>query len=161
MASKPTSSVAAVVVDASVVIALCAREPDKIASAEEKLAEYAADGSKFFAPGGLIMECLYVFCKKLKDGVLTPIEHAAAVHALITFMAAVDPPPSGDKALIARAESIRGSLGCSRSADSIYLALADELGKICSTEVVTFDTGMKKQAHLASILCEVVELAIV
>jgi hypothetical protein len=61
-------------------------------------------------------------------------------------MSHVNPPPTGDRALIKRAEEIRGGLGCSRSADGIYLALAEELTKESATEVVTFDNGMKAQA---------------
>ena len=146
MASPTKASPSSVVIDANVAIALCAKEADKLANAEAKIKEYALNGARFFAPGVIVAECLYVFCRKLKDGVLTPTEHAAAVQAFIALMAAVQPPPGGDKSLIQRAEEIRGPLGCSRSADGIYLALAEELSRSSATEVVTFDNGMQAQA---------------
>ena len=119
--------------------------------------EYATNGAQFFAPGVIVAECLFVFCKKRQDGVLTPAAHEAAVRAFVTLMAAVHPPPSGDKSLIARAEEIRGSLGCRRSADGIYLALAEELSAVALTEVVTFDNGMGAQArsHAIAVTVEV------
>jgi hypothetical protein len=61
-------------------------------------------------------------------------------------MAAVMGPPNGDRALIARAEQLRGSYGCTRSADGIYLALAEELAKAGPAEIVTFDAGLEQQA---------------
>jgi predicted nucleic acid-binding protein len=146
MASATTINSVAVVIDANVAIALCAKESDKLASALAKINEYATKGCQFYAPGVIVAECLYVFCKKLKDGVLTAAEHGDAIQAFIALMRAVNPPPSGDRGLIKRAEEIRGALGCSRSADGVYLALAEELGRVTSAEVVTFDNGMKSQA---------------
>jgi predicted nucleic acid-binding protein len=147
-----------IVIDANVVIALCAKEADKIVNAEAKMKEYAGQGCSFYAPGVIIAECLYVFCRKLLDGVLTPSEHANAVFGLISLMATVNPPPTGDKSLIKRAEEIRGTAGCSHSADSIYLALAAELNGTASTEVVTFDGGMQKQAQSGSLPMPIVVL---
>ncbi|HLN30571.1 MAG TPA: PIN domain-containing protein [Gemmataceae bacterium] len=145
MASETTSPVS-VVIDANVVIALCSKEPDKLANAEAKMMEYASEGCNFYAPGVIIAECLYVLCRKLNDGVLTPAEHSSAVLGFITLMAAINPPPMGDKSLVKRAEEILGTFGCSRSADGIYLALAAELNAAASTELVTFDAGMPNQA---------------
>ena len=160
MASATKVSPASVVLDANVVIALCANEADKVANADAKVKEYLADGSHFYAPGVLVAECLYVLCRKLMDGVLTPVEHGAAVQALIAMAAAIDPPPHGDRSLIQRAEAIRGTLGCSRSADGIYLALADELAKNSTTEILTFDTGMPSQAVAGAVGAQVVVLPI-
>jgi hypothetical protein len=39
-----------------VVIALCAKEPDKLANAETKMKEYAGKGCVFYAPGAIIAE---------------------------------------------------------------------------------------------------------
>lgn len=158
MASNTNVSPSSVVIDANVAIALCANELEKVASADAKIKEYSANGCRFFAPGVLVAECLYVFCRKLKDGVLTPVEHYAAVQALAVMMGAIDPPPNGDRSLIKRAEEIRGVLGCSRSADGIYLALADELAQTSITEVLTFDTGMTSQAAALALTPKVVVL---
>ena len=147
MASTTKTNPSSVVIDANVAIALCAKEADKLANADAKMKEYATNGAQFFAPGVIVAECLFVFCRKVQDGVLTLAAHADAVRAFITLMAAVQPPPSGDNSLIKRAEEIRGALGCSRSADGIYLALAEELSADAPTEVVTFDQGMGAQAR--------------
>ncbi len=61
-------------------------------------------------------------------------------------MNSVLPPPSGDKRLIRRAEQIGAGYGCSRSADGIYLALAEQLSQTMPTILLTFDTGMPNQA---------------
>lgn len=158
MATPTKTSPPSVVIDANVVIALCAKEPDKQLNAEKKINEYASGGSHFFAPGVIVAECLYIFCKKLTDGVITAIEHGLAIQAFIAMMAMIDPPPSGDKSLIQRAEEIRKTYGCSHSADGIYLALAEELSKTGTTEVVTFDKGMKNQAAASSLIPDVVVL---
>jgi predicted nucleic acid-binding protein len=146
-----TPSPPLVVVDASMAIALCAKEADKLVNAEARIKEYAIKGAKFFAPGVIVAECLYVFCRKLQDGVLTTAQHASAIQAFIALMTAIQPPPTGDKCLIRRAEEIRGTLGCSRSADGIYLALAEELAKSSVAEIVTFDNGMRTQATLGAL----------
>ena len=158
MATGTMTSPTSVVIDATVVIALCTNEPDKVANADAKIKEYAGKGCKFYAPGVIVGECLYVFCNKLADGKITLAEHTSALTAFIKFMAIVDPPPSGDKALIKRAEEIRRGLACRRSADGIYLALAEELDKAAATEVVTFDSGMSSQATASSLSPPVVVL---
>ena len=94
MVSTLTSSQPSVVIDANVVIAICTNEADKLTKAEAKLQEYATKGCRFYAPGVLVAECLFVFCKKLKDGVLTGPEHASAIKAFITLMAAIEPLPA-------------------------------------------------------------------
>ena len=57
------------------------------------------------------------------------------------------PPPSGDFSLTARSEQIRSGYGASRSADGIFIALAEELTATRATEVLTFDTELSKQAR--------------
>ena len=145
MTPTPTSSTTSVVVDASVVIALCAKEPGNHPKAQVHLGAHTRNGSRFFAPGVLIAEALYVFCKKLDSGALTAAEHALAVQSLEAFLTGVSPPPSGDRSLVMRAEQLRAGHSCRNSADAIYLALAEDLAKAGATELVTFDEGMEKK----------------
>lgn len=146
MALAPTSSVGSVVVDANVLIAICAREKDKVSKAETALKDCAARGCVFYAPGLIIGEVLYVLCGKLQNGILTVAEHDKAVRSFQTQMNAILPPPAGDAALITRADEIRNGYGCSRSADSVYLALAEELAQSGDIEFLTFDEDLHKQA---------------
>jgi predicted nucleic acid-binding protein len=146
MATGTTTNPPAVTIDASVAIAFCTQEPGTYGKAKAQLEHYARNGWQFFAPGVLIAEALFVFCKKLTNGTLTTAEHAQAVKSLETLMVAVLPPPGGDAALVARAEQIRGAYVCNRSADGIYLALTEELAKAGHAEIVTFDVDLDKQA---------------
>ena len=89
---------------------------------------YASRGYQFFAPGCIVSECLYVLAEKVdRDKTLTPPEHAAALADLCTYMGMLLPPPSGDFSLTARSEQIRSGYGASRSADGVFIALAEEL----------------------------------
>jgi predicted nucleic acid-binding protein len=146
MATTPTINTGSVVVDANVVIAICARERDKLSRAETALKDYAARGRVFYAPGLIVGEVLYVLCGKLQNGTLTEVQHERAVRSFQVQMNAILPPPSGDAALITKGEEIRKGYGCSRSADSVYLALAEELSQSGGTELVTFDEGLQRQA---------------
>lgn len=150
MATVTASNPPAVTLDASFVIAYCAKEPSRHSKADAQLKHYASNGWEFFAPGVLIAEALFVFCRKAASGELTTAEHAQAVLSLETLMRAVSPTPNGDASLIARAEQIRGTYGCRRSADGIYLALAEELTNARTAEIVTFDAGMETQAKTNS-----------
>ena len=62
-------------------------------------------------------------------------------------MRTVLPPPNGDSVLIERAEQISSGYGCSRSADGIYIALAEELTQTRPTVLLTFDKELQKQAN--------------
>lgn len=146
MATVQISNTPSVIVDANFAIAFCAKEPGGYAKAKTHLEYYAKNGWQFYAPGVLVAEALFVFCKKLLAGTLTSAEHSQAVQSFETFMGAVLAPPNGDASLIARGEQIRGSYGCSHSADGLYLALAEELTKFGPAEIVTFDAGLEKQA---------------
>jgi predicted nucleic acid-binding protein len=132
--------------DSSVLIAICAKESDKYAVAHQELTRYANAGYRFFAPGVVIAEALFVLCRKLNDAVLSEADHTAAVSDLITLLGAIEPPPNGDWSLVARAEQIRLGYGCSRSADGIYIALAEELAANGQSELMTFDEGFQNQA---------------
>jgi hypothetical protein len=57
-------------------------------------------------------------------------------------MSIIQPPPSGEVSLIRRGYKIGDSYGCSRSADAVYIALAEELTRIRPTVLLTFDQGI-------------------
>jgi predicted nucleic acid-binding protein len=135
MATTSASNPPSLVIDSNVLIALCAREADKYAVADAELTRLAQAGYQFFAPGVLIAECLFVLCKKLQDGSLSPADHTSAIANFCTYVGMVLPPPHGDRTLVARAEQIRSGYGCSRSADGLYLALAEELATVGVAEL--------------------------
>lgn len=145
MGSSPTEK-RAIVLDASFIVAICTNEPNRYTKALAMLQCEAAIGSEFYTPGVAVAESLFAFAKKLEDGTIDAAQHTTAVKALYAIMSRVLPPPGGEASLIIRAESLRVGFGKKRSADSIYLALAEELSKDCSIEIVTFDLGMKEQA---------------
>ena len=136
-----------VVLDASVLVGLCAKEPGKIAVILAILHQYSAEGALLYAPHLIIMEVLYVLCKQVHEGALSAAEHATAIIQLQLFITRVQPPPNGDASLIARAEEIRQGYGCSHSADSMYIALAEQLAALGPAELLTFDAGQKTQAQ--------------
>ena len=61
------------------------------------------------------------------------------------YMALIAVPNNGDASLLPRAEEIRSGYGCSRSADGLYIALAEELAKSGTAELLTFDKGTVNQ----------------
>jgi predicted nucleic acid-binding protein len=147
MTSNPPSSPPhAVVIDANIAIAITAREALTGQVASAQVAAYSAAGCDFFAPGVLVAETLYVLCKKLNDGLLSVAEHALAVKHFQSFSSFILSPPNGDISLALRAEAIRGGYTCRRSADGIYIALAEELAVGTPTTLLTFDEDMVKQA---------------
>jgi predicted nucleic acid-binding protein len=142
----PPTAPHAATLDASFVIGLCAREPGKYAKAQAELGRRIAAGCSLHAPHLLIMEACHVLCKKQDAGETTPQEHAAALVSLQTLSSLIIFPLRGDAQLLARAEQMRGGYGCSRSADSFYLALAEQLAACGSSELLTFDAGQQRQA---------------
>lgn len=136
------------VIDANVLIALCARELDKYAVALAAVEKRVEGEALFYAPGVIASEALFVFCRKLSEGTLSPAAHAKVVQSFGIRMKMALPPPSGEAALVLRAEQIRGSYGCSRSADGLYLALLEELAQSGAAELLTFDVALKTQASL-------------
>jgi predicted nucleic acid-binding protein len=140
-----TNNPGSVIVDANIVIAICAREKDKLAKAEAALKDYASRGWDFYAPSIIIGEVLYVLCQKAQSGILTATEYEEAIQDFQDQMAVIHPPPNSDSSLIKRANEIRGNYGCSRSADSIYTALAEDLLKIGVAELLTFDQDIVNQ----------------
>lgn len=51
-----------------------------------------------------------------------------------------------EAALISRAKEIQDGYGCSRSTDSLHIALAEELVNSGLAEILTFDAGLINQA---------------
>ncbi|MGO9599350.1 MAG: type II toxin-antitoxin system VapC family toxin [Isosphaeraceae bacterium] len=159
MATVSPSKQPCLTVDSNVLIAICAKEAGRHTLAHAELTAYATQGYEFYAPGLILGECLYVLCRKLElDGTLTPAEHAAAVADLSTYMGMILPPPNGEASLVIRAEQIRSGYGCSRSADGIFLALAEELAATRTCRLLTFDTGFKGQARTNAPIVDVHEL---
>jgi predicted nucleic acid-binding protein len=136
----------AVVIDANVVIAICAKETGKEPIALAELALYSSRGYQFYAPGILVSEALYVLCGQEHSGMLASADYARAITELENLASGILSPPQGDAALVRRAAAIRTSYGCSRAADSIYLALAEELTQTRPTVLLTFDQGIPNQA---------------
>ena len=57
--------------DASAMIALCAKEPLRYATAKTEIEDYARAGSLFYAPNVIVGEALYALRRKLTDSALT------------------------------------------------------------------------------------------
>jgi predicted nucleic acid-binding protein len=132
------SSAGAVVVDANVLLGICTKEPkEKIA--KDALADYARRNWRFYAPGVISAEFFFVACQKLKTGILSEAEYEKAIEDFSDYMSVIQPPPIGEATLIKRAKDIHSGYGCSRTADCLYIALADELSKIGDSELLTFD----------------------
>ena len=136
----------AVVVDANVAVAIASRETGRDMLALTELNNYAAQEYEWFAPGALLTETLFAICQKRQAGPISGIEHDAAVNALEVLMGIFQPPPRGEASLARRAYQICESYGCSRSADAVYIAFAEELAKTRPTVLLTFDQGVPNQA---------------
>jgi predicted nucleic acid-binding protein len=134
----PLNNAQIVITDANILIALCAKEP-KQSTAEDALEIYASKGFEFYAPSVIVPEVLFVLCKKHAEGFLTDRAYQEAIENFQDQMSAIITESDAD--LIKRATEIHDSLGCSRSADSIYIALAEKLSKNNSVEILTFDKG--------------------
>ena len=148
MVATPSNNPGALIIDANVAIAICSRETGRDAKASTELSSYATQGYEWFAPGVIVMETLYVLCQKHQAGLLTAIEYDDAVNEFDILMSSISPPPGGDGSLIQRAHAISRGYGCSRSADSIYIALAETLSQVRPTTLITFDTGLPN--HVAN-----------
>lgn len=145
--TPPSSSPAsgALILDANIAVAIVAREvtePQVSAAIEQ----YFLRGYSLYAPGVLVSETLYVLCGKLQNGDLTPATHSEAVKDFAEFMKQVKSLPDGEGTLVERAEAIRGTYTCRRSADGVYIALAEALTVTQPATLLTFDEDMKKQA---------------
>lgn len=128
----------AVVIDANVLVSICANEPSH-QTAKDALADYTAKGWDFYAPGAILSEVLFILCKKLQAGLLTEAEHQQAIKVFDRLMQGIHPSPQGDIRFILRNEEIRQGYSCLHSADAFYIALAEELAQSCPAEFLTFD----------------------
>src|SRR3712207_5894567 len=100
--NPPTSSAGAVVVDANILISICAKEQATYVMTKAAFEYYATRGWAFYAPGVIVSEVLYTLCGKLQGGILTRTEHSEAVEFFRNYMSVIFPPPSGDASVIAR-----------------------------------------------------------
>jgi predicted nucleic acid-binding protein len=141
-----TKDTGAIVVDANIAIALAAREATRHPILSVELDRYTANGYRLFAPNVIVSESLYILCGKHRSGTLTAKEYGDAVTELALFLSGVSNPTDGDSTLIARAAAIGEGYGCSRSADSLYIALAEELATTVPTILLTFDADLPNQA---------------
>lgn len=102
----PKTNAGAVVIDANVLVSICAQEPT-CQTAENALNDYAAKNWAFYAPGAILAEALFILCRKQQDGSLTWAEHAEAVETFSDYMQGIRPSPQGDIRFILRNEEIR------------------------------------------------------
>ncbi len=136
----------ALVLDASSAVAIVAKEGSREVKARAAITNYTSNGFLLFAPGVIVSEALYALCNREQNRLLTPQNYAQSLLDLQTLMTTVFPPPNGESSLIQRAVQIRASYGCSRSADALYIALAEELSQTYTTRLLTFDQGIPNQA---------------
>ncbi len=143
---SPANNFSAVVPDANVLISLCAKEKDTYQPAKTAFDNYINKGFEFFAPQVMVAEVIFVLCQKLHIGELTQPTYEKAVKTFKDYMSFISAAPNGEASLIERCVEIRAGYGCSRSSDSLYIALAEELSKTRPTELLTFDKGFINQA---------------
>lgn len=134
----PTTNAGAVIIDANVLVAICAKEPGE-PTARAALAAYAAKNWAFYAPGAILTEVLFILCRKLDSGEIDAAKHKKAVEDFNDYMSAILPSPQGDIRFLLRTEEVRSGYSCLHSADAFYLALAEDLAKTCPVEFLTFD----------------------
>lgn len=139
----PTTDNGFVVIDANILISLCAKEPTQT-TVKQVLENYAKDGWSFYAPNLIVAEVLYILCQKHQKNTLTDKSYQEAVENFQDQMKAIQ--TINDDILIKRAAEIQKDYGCSRSADGIYIALAEYLGKSNVVELLTFDNGFINQS---------------
>lgn len=140
----PTSNPNAVVVDANILISICSKEQLTYPIADLAFKAYANNGWEFFAPSVIIAEGMFALCNKLQAGVLTQTEYDRAIDFYLDYMQFIQ-TPNDESALMKRAVEIRGTYGCSRSSDGLYIALAEDLSQSRITEILTFDQGFANQ----------------
>lgn len=146
----PTSPVdaPALVIDANVAIAISARETDRDVRATAEISRYSTLGYEWYAPGVIVGETLYILCQKHQDKLLTVTEYEYAVAEFEILMQSILPPPLGEASLVRPAQTVGADYGCSRSADGIYIALAEQLAQTRPTVLITFDKALARQASL-------------
>ena len=140
---SPTSNSNALITDANIIISVCSKEPTAVV-ARSALENYAKNSWEFFAPNVIVAEVLYILCQKFQNGLLTAKAYDEAVENFQDQMKVTQ--TFSDAQFIKRAKEIQNGYGCRRSADSIYIALAEDLAKTRTVEILTFDRGMINQA---------------
>ena len=60
MAANPSTRPPALVIDSTVLIAICSKELSRHTPAHTELTSYASLGHEFFPPGHVVADCLYV-----------------------------------------------------------------------------------------------------
>lgn len=141
---SPTSNKDAVVVDASIIVSISAKEAATYLAAENAIDVYIKSGWEFFAPNVIVAEVVFALCQKLAAGDLTEAEYEKAVESFLDLMKSIS-TIADETDLVKRAVEIRKGYGCSRSSDSLYIALAEDLAKTRTVEILTFDKGMTNQ----------------
>lgn len=142
---SPANNPDVVVVDASVLVSIASKEAATHLAAETAFDEYTKNCSEFFAPNVVVAEVIFALCQNFATGVLTEPQHSNAVKSFLDLMKNIS-LPTDDMTLVTRAVEIRETFGCSRSSDSIYIALAEDLAKTRTVELFTLDKGMINQA---------------
>ena len=94
--SAPSSPQGSVVIDASVLIAICSKEAGRHIKAEDRLKHYGQQGWHLYAPGVIVAETLYVLCGKYQNGLLTSSEHTIAIQTFQIYMGTINMAPSGE-----------------------------------------------------------------
>lgn len=133
------------VIDASILVSIASKETGTFSTAKNAFNLYAQNGWEFFAPNVIVGEVMFALCQKLAAGVLTETEYEQAIESFLDYMTIIS-TPDDETDLVKRAVEIRESYGCSRSSDSLYIALAEDLAKTRTVELLTFDKGMTNQA---------------
>ena len=108
------------------------------------LENYAKSGWEFLAPNIIVVEVLYILCKKLQNGLMPPQSYEKIIENFDDQMKTVQLP--SDARLIKTAIEIQSEYGCSPSLDGLYTALAEDLAKTRTVEIFTLDRGMVNQA---------------
>lgn len=145
MVMSRASNPNAAIIDASVLVSIAAKETKTHLIAENAFKIYSQNGWEFFAPNVIVSEVIFALCQKLAAGILTEVEHEKAIEYFLNYMTIIS-MPDDETTLIKRAVEIRETYGCSRSSDSLYIALAEDLAKTRTAELLTFDKGMINQA---------------
>ena len=133
-------------IDANVAVAVVSNQAGRETTATNALTNYASQGYEWFAPGAIVTEVLYALCQTHQAGLLTAVELQDAIRKFEVLMESILRPPDGESALVGRAFQIGYSYGCSRSADAVYIALAETLSQTRPTVLLTFDQGLPNQA---------------
>src|SRR5258708_32946668 len=95
-----------IVADANVFIAICAKEAKTYPVALAQMRLLVQAGCAIYAPGVMFAETLYILCRKLENGIMTPVQHSHAIQRFRHGVRGVLPPPHGDASLAIRAEEI-------------------------------------------------------